>query len=238
MTYTSPMIPYALEYTKNRWSRAIYRDDVCVIRLARGLSAHEEKRHIDTLLKRMSKLKTRMLSKTEIQPFEELLTGAGEQVVHTDQQRSIRFRVAPTRTSTQTIRAQQSPDGWMIHLPTSIDQKIVHRMLWKLLAQTELDRITALIHQINDCTLRVRIRGVKLKFTATKWGSCSSTGIIQLNPALLFVPQSVLGYVIIHELAHVIHPNHSARFWKTVEGVMPEYAAARKVLRGYRLPGL
>ena len=59
-----------------------------------------------------------------------------------------------------------------------------------------------------------------------------------LNTALLFLPPSVLRYVIVHELAHRIVPNHSRAFWREVERAMPTYERAYDALHDYRLPQL
>jgi predicted metal-dependent hydrolase len=62
-----------------------------------------------------------------------------------------------------------------------------------------------------------------LKYNQTNWGSCSTRGNINLSTRLLFAPDDVIDYVIIHELAHLLEMNHSNRFWNIVKKAMPEY---------------
>jgi predicted metal-dependent hydrolase len=64
----------------------------------------------------------------------------------------------------------------------------------------------------------------------TRWGSCSVRGTISLNACLLFLPPPVVRYLLIHELAHTRHLNHSRRFWQCVAGCCPEYRRLDRLL--------
>lgn len=77
----------------------------------------------------------------------------------------------------------------------------------------------------------IPIRGVRISRAQTRLGSCSSTGWINLNWRLMLGPSSVLDYLIAHELAHVKHPNHSAKFWSRVGEIDPAYAESERWLR-------
>lgn len=68
----------------------------------------------------------------------------------------------------------------------------------------------------------------------TLWGSCSARKTISLNCKLLFLPDTLVRYVLLHELCHTIHLNHSAEFWALVERYEPDYAALDASLRDAR----
>ena len=69
----------------------------------------------------------------------------------------------------------------------------------------------------------------------TRWGSCSSNGNLNFNNRLLFVPEELVDYVVVHELAHRKEMNHSNAFWNVVEKYMPDYKECRKKLREYHI---
>ena len=81
---------------------------------------------------------------------------------------------------------------------------------------------------------RITIRDQK-----TRWGSCSSRGNLNFNWRLLLMPEAVMDYVIVHELAHRREMNHSAAFWQIVETYLPDYRERRQWLKenGIRYSG-
>ncbi len=77
--------------------------------------------------------------------------------------------------------------------------------------------------------------GVTVRRQRTRWGSCSSRGRISLNCSLLFMPPAVVRYLMIHELAHLKHLNHSDAFWSSVEQYEPRYRSLdRELTAGWR----
>ncbi len=72
---------------------------------------------------------------------------------------------------------------------------------------------------------------VRISSARTRWGSCSSKGTISLSWRLILLPLEAVDYVIIHELCHTVVHNHSSRFWKLVEDILPDYKDWRKWLR-------
>ena len=79
----------------------------------------------------------------------------------------------------------------------------------------------------------VSVQAVKINSARGSWGLCTADNVIKYSYRLLFAPKDVVEYVITHELAHVIHKNHSARFWSEVGKYIPDYKAKRAWLKKY-----
>lgn len=72
---------------------------------------------------------------------------------------------------------------------------------------------------------------ITIRDQKSRWGSCSSRGTLSFNYRLIFAPQNVLDYVVVHELCHLTHMNHSKDFWNMVSCIMPGYKEAKNWLR-------
>ncbi len=77
----------------------------------------------------------------------------------------------------------------------------------------------------------LRYAALRLSSAQTRWGSCAQSGSINLNWRLILAPPAVVRYVVIHELAHLQHRNHSPDFWRMVEKWCPDWKTQRKWLR-------
>ena len=94
-------------------------------------------------------------------------------------------------------------------------------------AATELSQRVEELAAQHQC----HVKRVVVRNQRTRWGSCSCHGVISLNWRLIQVPGHVRDYIIIHELMHLRHLNHSPRFWAEVESSCPEYRRAEDWLR-------
>lgn len=76
----------------------------------------------------------------------------------------------------------------------------------------------------------VKYNRVSFRRQKTRFGSCSTSKSLSFNIAVALMPEEIVDYVIVHELAHLKEMNHSARFWREVECIIPDYSDRRKWL--------
>lgn len=66
-------------------------------------------------------------------------------------------------------------------------------------------------------------RSIRVADLANGWGSCGPEGNILINSHLIFAPRKVLEYVVVHELAHLLHRSHGPEFWNHLSSIAPDY---------------
>ena len=96
-------------------------------------------------------------------------------------------------------------------------------------ARSDLERRVA-VHAVN---LRLKPKRLAVRDQSSRWGSCSTTGVLSFSWRLILAPPSILDYVAAHEVAHLAEMNHGTRFWTLVEKTVPRMAEARRWLRVY-----
>lgn len=84
--------------------------------------------------------------------------------------------------------------------------------------------------------LGVRYHKLRLSSAGTRWGSASVDGTIRLNWRLIHLKLEMLDYVVVHELSHLRHMDHSPQFWAVVASVLPDHKQRRQALRQSALP--
>lgn len=94
-------------------------------------------------------------------------------------------------------------------------------------ARLRIEERTAFFHKITGGSYT----SITIRDQKTRWGSCSSNGTLSFNYRLIFAPPAILDYVVVHELCHLTHMNHSKDFWNMVESVLPDYKERRQWLK-------
>lgn len=83
--------------------------------------------------------------------------------------------------------------------------------------------------------LRLRAKKITVRDQTSRWGSCSTTGVLSFSWRLILAPPHVLDYVAAHEVAHLAEMNHGPNFWALVEEALPDFEAAKRWLQIYGL---
>jgi len=98
---------------------------------------------------------------------------------------------------------------------------------WKI----ELAKRVVTLAEPHVSALAVKPLGYQVKNARRQWGSCGRHGMIHLNWRLAIVAESILEYVLVHELCHLHERNHGTRFWALVESQLPDYRDRQRALR-------
>ncbi|MBB6092206.1 hypothetical protein HNQ60_001052 [Povalibacter uvarum] len=142
------------------------------------------------------------------------------------------------RTASSEIRAVAVDANKLIVAGVLDNEQRVARAIqrWLMdLAHVELGRVLGEIADRHG----FRFERIQIRRQRTRWGSCSASGTISLNVCAMFQDPAVMRYLLIHELSHTRHMNHSRRFWSQVEALEPDYRRLdRELLQGWqRVPG-
>ncbi len=119
-----------------------------------------------------------------------------------------------------------------VFLPDKSDTERVRELVtdWyrnraEIVFSQELKLLLPVIHKLQVSSPQLRIRNMK-----TRWGSCTKSGVIILNPELVKAPKSCIRYVLLHEICHLKEFKHSESFYKILDGVLPDWREEKRKL--------
>ncbi len=227
----SYFIPITIHYERRTNSRVSFGKKGLNIRVSDLVSESQQQQQIAAFKRwAVSAIASKPQLATQYQ-VKEYTTG-DEYTIQGEQ-----FTLQLHRKNVKTVRAAIKGDKVVANIPNDFATEQLAKELPSALSRAAakhthnnvFDRMMA----INDRYFQKPVQELKLKYTHSVWGSCSSKGNINLSTRLLLAPQSVMDYVIVHELAHLIERNHSAKFWNIVKGVMPNYKEKEAWLKQY-----
>lgn len=108
--------------------------------------------------------------------------------------------------------------------------EFIHRRTTDFLKKLAKTKLTDLAKQ-KAALIECPINSVTIKDTKSRWGSCSSKNNLNFNWRIIFAPQYVIDYLVCHEVAHLLHQDHSPAFWKCVSDLCPQYKEGRQWLK-------
>lgn len=106
----------------------------------------------------------------------------------------------------------------------------IYRHLVDFFHQQLIDHLTPKVTEWEK-RIGVQTQSVQIKNYRSRWGSCYSDGRVQFNWKLVMAPKAVIDYVVVHELCHLVHANHSAAFWNLVEQHCPDFETHKAWLK-------
>ncbi|MGB0430092.1 MAG: M48 family metallopeptidase [Bacteroidia bacterium] len=107
------------------------------------------------------------------------------------------------------------------------DLKELFIIFYKKKAKEKLPkRISTFANQMN-----LKVEGYRIMELQNRWGSCSDTGWVNFHWKCMMAPYKIIDYIIVHELAHLVHKHHTQAFWGLVDRVLPNYQDSKNWLR-------
>jgi len=173
-----------------------------------------------------------------------ILARADEGVLQTGQKRFVSGETLPylgrevrmdvTHADVPAVKILFSHWAFIVMVPTRLDGEERRTMIRATFLKWYRRRAAeALRRSVNRWSglLGVTPTGVAVRDQRQRWGSCGPDGMLRFNWRIVMSDTSLVDYVVVHELAHLVHRNHSREFWSTVERVMPDFRIRRQRLK-------
>lgn len=216
-----------IEYKDKKHSSATIKNGVIVLRISKNLSPSEQQKHIDQLVNRLKPKLAINQTKQQIWQNGEYISAYGYKHFWLDLQETDKNKLAIEIDQTLPFIKIQKPKTLA---QEEFQQKLIHKIT-KLL-EPELISYTK---NLNQQTVARELKQISFKKLESRWGYCNyQAKTIVLSTKLFRTSKACFDYVIIHELCHLIEPNHKPAFWKLVEQHYPNYKQAQKELLNYQ----
>jgi len=218
-------VPVRVIRERRRSIRAAVGKDAVILRLPMQMSLPEQEKRIIWLkdwLKKQAQKSPDILLRYQAKNYE-----TGDVLTVGKRDYTLDISYADKATSSGKLE-----NGTIyLRMSQSAKPEAVGKLLSRIVAKDFQVEIEQRVADLNARHFQQKFNKVSLKYNHSNWGSCSSKGNINLSTRLLFAPDAVRDYVIIHELAHLIEANHSPRFWRLVSNAMPNYKQHERWLR-------
>jgi len=135
----------------------------------------------------------------------------------------------------KTLKVQLLAENqFVVYLPASLEggqgSECIRQALQQWMKQQSRQLALSLIDK-HSARFALQPRSLRIKTQKSRWGSCGPNNDINLNWLLMLAPPVVMEYVVVHELCHIRHKNHSRDFWELVALHMPDYQQHRRWLK-------
>lgn len=156
-----------------------------------------------------------------------------------DKLKFILYRGAEAEVKTSSFMGKHTQvffreGSFIVYINKNMDENQRYHELLEQLEQWLREKAAEVIAertQEYSKVLGVSYNSIRIKDTKSRWGSCSSKGNLNFSWRIIMAPTEVMDYIIIHELCHLIHMNHSKEYWAAVGRCMPGYEKHKEWLR-------
>ena len=148
--------------------------------------------------------------------------------------RRYRLEVSPAEITKTEVKLYQGK--FIINYPKKLDEDEKKRIeeiraaLIEWYREHAKEKINERVEKYKD-KLDVEPNNIVVKKQKKRWGSCSSKGNLNFNWKIVMAPMSIVDYLVVHELTHLVHDNHSREFWATVGSIIPDVKDKREWLK-------
>lgn len=151
-----------------------------------------------------------------------------------------KFKLRVVESDRKRTSVQLKGDCFWVHINRGITADFRTTEIKRRLEQLYKDLAReAVIERVDFFKLQLGVdyNQIRFKEQKSRWGSCSKKCNLNFNWKLVMAPPDVIDYVVVHELCHLLHMNHSQDFWQCVEGILPNYRDSRLWLKknGWKL---
>ncbi len=145
--------------------------------------------------------------------------------------RGIEHRIVHRPDARGTVWTEDAADGATALCVAGASPHIPRRVRDYLKREAKRDLEAA--SKLAALALGVSVKRVSIRDQSSRWGSCSTTGVLSYSWRLILAPPFVLDYLAAHETVHLIEMNHGRAFWRQVERVCPEFRRAKAWLEAH-----
>lgn len=140
------------------------------------------------------------------------------------------WRIFYIKTASKKIQLIKRPHQEIVLLGDIENKKLCIKILSSWVKDLAEVTLTSWLQKMSEKT-QLRVNKICIRGQQSRWGSCSSDKSISLNYKLLFLPKNLVEHILIHELCHTKHLNHSSSFWKLVASYDPFWQEHTKAVK-------
>ena len=214
-------LPVRVQRDRRRSARATIGPDGVSIRLPIGLSKRAAGSQLDSLMQWATRAVERDPERFRIRPPRQYHDG--DQLTLGGRTFHIGVRYEDRLASKVEVAADTIALLLSRHDSAKQQRGRAARLVSRAAASEMRDELQQLVARLNRSHFARTLGRISYRFTTRRWGSCGANGDISISTRLLLAPRAMLEYVCVHELAHLVHHDHSANFWLEVAQAMPDY---------------